>query len=100
MRDPNFPETKDVLDRAQRLGTLNQVDRRLQYQGPQCAKPEALLKAVNEQGNHIRSAQKDLGQIRHQVYNLKLRNAIVVSAVTVFLTRSPEIWTWVSRFFR
>jgi hypothetical protein len=97
---PTVPAPQAVLDRAERLGTLNQVDRRAQYLGPDRAKPEALLSAVNAQGNHIRGVQKDLGQVQHQVFNLKLRNSIIVSIVTAALTKAPEIWSWAHRLFR
>jgi hypothetical protein len=101
---PDFPSEpaapQEVLDRAECMGTLHKVDRRAQYQRPQDCKPEALLEAVNVQGNHMRAAQKDLGQFRNQLYNLKLRNAIVVSVVTVILSRAPEIAAWLSRLLK
>lgn len=83
-----------VLKRAERLGTLNKIDRRPQYEGPERARPEALLEAVNAQGNHIRGVQSDLGKIQRKVYDLKLRNSIVVAIVTAVLMRLPEIWQW------
>jgi hypothetical protein len=94
------PLTFEVLKRAERLGTLNQVDRRPQYLGQENAKPEALLKGINELGNHIRGTQKDLGQVQHQLYNLKLRNAIIVAVVTALLMKAPDLVTWLSRFFQ
>jgi hypothetical protein len=96
-------ETKDkaaVLERAQLLGTLNKVDRKAQYQGPEYAKPEHLLEAVNVQGNHIRGVQADVGRVQHQVYNLRLRNSLIVAAVTALLARAPEICAWVSKLVR
>ena len=101
--DRLMDQSKDkaaVLERAQRLGTLNQIDRKPQYSAPECAKPEALLEAVNVQGNHIRGVQADVGRVQHQVYNLRLRNSLIVAAVTAALTRAPEIWAWVAKFVR
>jgi len=94
------PENLEVLQRAERLGTLDKIDRTQQYQDPKLAQPRALLTAVNVQGNHIRATQADMGRLQHKVYNLKLRNAIIVSMVTAFLMRLPEIWAWAYQFFR
>jgi hypothetical protein len=97
MPHPDFNPDPQVLERAARLGTLNQVDRRLQYQSPQYARPEALLETVNAQGNHIRGVRADVGRVQNQVYNLKLRNSIVVAVVTAVLMRAPEIFTFFYR---
>ena len=101
----DFPKSRGdfplpALKRAELLGTLNKIDRRPQYSSPQHAKPEALLEAVNELGNNTRGVQKDLGQIQRQVFNLKLRNAIVVAVVTGALARAPEIAAWLVRLFQ
>jgi hypothetical protein len=89
-----------AIERAKRLGTYGKIDRRAQYQGSDRAQPEALLQAVNAQGNHIRGLQSDTGKMQKQLYNLKLRNAIVCSTVTALLVKAPEILTWASRLFR
>lgn len=94
------PVNLEVLQRAERLGTLDKVDRTPQYQNPEEAQPRKLLNAVNVQGNHIRNVQAEMGRIQHKVYNLKLRNAIIVSMVTAFLMRLPEIVLWASQFLR
>lgn len=90
---------KDVLDVAARKGTLGQIDRRPQYQGPNWSTPEKLLETVNVQGNHIRGVQADVGRVQHDLYNLKLRNAIVVAVITGVLARAPEIVSFLSKFF-
>jgi len=89
-----------TLERARKLGTLDKVDRTPQYDGPEFAKPEKLQEAVNVQGNHIRGLQKDTGHIQQQIFNLKLRNAIVVAVITAGLTRAPEILGILTRLFR
>lgn len=89
-----------TLERARKLGTLNKDDRTPQYDGAESAKPEKLLEAVNVQGNHIRKLQKSAGEIQQQVFNLKLRNAIVVAIITAGLTRAPEILGILTRLFR
>jgi hypothetical protein len=94
------PANLEVLQRAERLGTLDKIDRTPQYEASQNAAPRALLTAVNVQGNHIRAVQADIGRMQHKVYNLKLRNAIIVSMVTAFLMRLPEIWEYVRQFFQ
>lgn len=94
------PENLAVLQLAESVGTLDKIDRTKQYQAPKNAEPRALLNAVNVQGNHIRHVQADMGRIQHKVYNLKLRNAIIVAMVTAFLMRLPEIYAFAWRFFR
>lgn len=93
-RQRGVPFPLDALKRAEQLGTLNKIDRRPQYLSEEYSKPHALLEAVNVQGNHIRGVQKNLGELQHQLYNLKLRNSIIVSIVTAVLMRAPEIWQW------
>ncbi len=95
-----IPPSPEVLKRAEILGTLNKIDRTPQYRSDDHAKPEKLLEAVNVQGNHIRGVQKTIGQVQRDLYNLKLRNALIVSVATALLMRAPEISVWVWRFFR
>lgn len=90
---------RQVMDRAKQLGTLNQIDRRAQYNGPERAQPHALLEAVNAQGNHIRGLQSYTGKLQHDLYNLKLRNGIVTAVVTALLVKAPEIVAWLMRAF-
>jgi hypothetical protein len=91
---------REAIERAKRIGTYKQIDRRAQYMTPQHARPEALLEAVNVQGNHIRGVQASVGQVQHDVYNLKLRNSIVVAIVTAVLMRAPEIAAYLYQLFR
>jgi hypothetical protein len=84
---------KEVLDRAERLGTLDKIVRAPQYRDPKFAKPEELLRTVNIHGDALRAVQHDL-------YNLKLRNGIVTAVVTAVLVKAPEILTLVTRLFR
>ena len=75
----------EAIERARQIGTYGKIDRRAQYNGADRATPEALLKAVNELGNHTRGLQSDTGKMQRQLYNLKLRNTLVAitsSAVT------------------
>lgn len=89
-----------VIHRAKILGTYGKADRSAQYADvDRYASPEALLDAVNAQGNHIRSLQAEKERMQKQLFNLKLRNAVVVAAVTVILTRTPEIYAWLARLF-
>lgn len=94
------PANLAVLQRAEQLGTLDKVKRAPQYQDPKQAEPRALLNAVNVQGDHVRQAQADVGKLQHKVYNLKLRNAIIVAMLTAALMRLPEIVDWARQFFR
>ena len=94
------PDNLAVLQRAERLGTLDKVDRTSQYQNPEETQPRKLLTAVNVQGNHIRSVQKTQGEMQRDLQNVKLRNSIIVSMVTAFLMRLPEIYEFAVRFFR
>jgi hypothetical protein len=99
MRDPNLTGLTDPIDVAKQLGTYEKIDRTPQYTNSEQEQPSKLLKAVNAQGNHIRGLQVDTGRIQQQVFNLKLRNAIVVAVVTGALARAPEIWAWLARIF-
>ncbi len=90
---------REAIDRAKRIGTYQQIDRRAQYMSPQHARPEALLEAVNVQGNHIRGVQADVGRVQHDLYNLKLRNSIIVAIVTAVLMKVPEIAAFLYPFF-
>jgi hypothetical protein len=89
-----------VLKRAERLGTLNQVDRKQQYQGDEFTKPESLLKAVNEQGNHIRGVQQNVGKMQRDLYDLKLRNSLIVAFTTAVLMKFPELLAYLKAFFQ
>lgn len=89
-----------ALERAEKCGTLGKIDRTAQYDDPEFAQPKALLKTVNEQGTHIRGAQKDIGRIQRDLYNLKLRNSIVVAVFTAILVRAPEIVSWIASLSR
>lgn len=89
-----------AIERAEALGTLNKVDRRAQYEGPERARPEALLEAVNAQGNHIRGLQSDTGKLQRDLYNLKLRNGIITAVVTAALVKAPEILSFLAPLFR
>ncbi len=98
--DPTPFAPPEVLERAERLGTKDKIDRTPQYQGDKWVKPEELLRTVNAQGNHIRGVQASVGQVQHDLYNLKLRNAIIVAIITAVLMRAPEIAAFVHRFFQ
>lgn len=74
--------TAYAIERAKRLGTYNQIDRRAQYDGPDRAQPGALLDAVNVQGNYIRQLQADKDRMQRSLMNLKLRNSLIVAIVT------------------
>lgn len=86
------PIPKEVLDRAERCGTLDKIVRAPQYRDPKFAKPEELLKTVNTHGDKLRAVQHDL-------YNLKLRNGIITAVVTALLVKAPEIFTVVAGWF-
>jgi hypothetical protein len=97
-------QMRETLERAKKLGTLDKVDRTPQYEDPsEWAKPEKLLTAVNVQGNHVRRAQKDIGEVRHDVQdlklrmNLQLRNTVVTAIVTAVLMKAPEIFSFLYR---
>jgi hypothetical protein len=95
------PKVETALDLARKVGTLDKVDRRPQYSDPKKnAQPEALLEAVNAQGNHIRGLQSDTGKMQRQLYNLKLRNSVVVAASTALLMNAPAIARFVWAWFR
>jgi hypothetical protein len=85
---------------AVRAGTVDKIDRRRQYEDPEFQHPATLLTAVNAQGNHIRGLQSDTGRIQNQVFNLKLRNSIIVAIVTGVVARAPEIFAFVARLVR
>ena len=98
---PEYPISEaehEAIERAKRIGTFNQVDRKAQYSTPQHALPAQLLEAVNVQGNHIRGVRADVGRVQRDLYNLTLRNSIMVAALTAFLMELPKIadfvWTW------
>ena len=59
------------IERAKRIGTFGKVDRSPQYAGPERARPEALLNAVNCQGNAIRSLEKELTAAVDQIRSLQ-----------------------------
>jgi hypothetical protein len=88
-----------VLKRAELCGTLNQVKRAPQYRGEEYTKPEKLLEAVNAAGDLARGVQADLGKVQNHLYNLKLRNSLIVASVTAALMRAPEIWAWLVRLW-
>jgi hypothetical protein len=89
-----------AIDRAKKLGTYKKIDRTPQYSGPECATPEALLEAVNVQGNHIRASQANQDRMQRQVFNLKLRNSIIVAVITALVSRAPDIWAFLYRWFQ
>jgi hypothetical protein len=102
---PEYPISEaehEAIERAKRIGTYNQIDRKPQYSTPQHALPEQLLEAVNVQGNHIRGVRADVGRVQRQIYDLKLRNSIIVALVTATagaaLMEAPKIagllWSW------
>ena len=99
MIDPKY-SGMDPIERAKILGTLGKIDRRAQYNGPERATPGALLEAVNALGNHTRGLRADTGRLSQQVFNLKLRNSVIVAIVTGVLARGPEIVTWLIRILR
>lgn len=56
---PSVPESlKEVLDRAERLGTLGRIDRTPQYQAPEYATNEALHTSINELANTVRKLER------------------------------------------
>lgn len=57
--DPNFAG-HEIIDRAKRLGTYNQVGREQQYGGPERARPEILLADLNANWDLTRALQKSL----------------------------------------
>lgn len=91
--------TAQAIERAKRLGTLDKIDRRIQYSGPERARPEALLESVNALWPHLRGVQSDVGKIQRRILNLQLRNGIIVAVLTALLARAPEIYAWLARFF-
>lgn len=100
---PDSPKTEappEVLALAARLGTKDEINRTPQYQGDKWSQPHELLRTVNVQGNHIRGVQADVGRVQHDLYNLKLRNSIIVAVVTALLMKAPEIAVWSYRLFR
>jgi hypothetical protein len=103
MKDPLYAPPH-VIERAKYLGTFNKIDRSVQYEGPERARPEALLHAVNAQSNHIRGLQSDTGRLSQQVFNLKLRNAVVVALTVEVAHYVLEHWSAIGavfyRFFR
>lgn len=93
MRDQNFDAQnvpEEVKERAIRLGTWGKIKRDPQYQGPERARPEALLDALNVQGNHIRSLQSEKERMQQTLSNLRLRNSIIVALVTAITTAVAE----------
>jgi len=94
---PDLPKSEappEVLALAARLGTKDEINRTPQYQGDKWSQPHELLRTVNVQGNHIRGVQAEVGRVQHQIYNLQLRNSIVVAIVTALLVKAPEIAAW------
>ncbi len=94
---PDTPKPEapsEVLALAARLGTKDEINRTPQYQGDKWSQPHELLRTVNVQGNHIRGVQADVGRVQHDLYNLKLRNSIIVAVVTALLMKAPEIAAW------
>jgi hypothetical protein len=59
-----------------------------------------LVEEVNTQSKHVKGLQADTGRLSQQVFNLKLRNAVIVAVVTGLVTRAPEIVRWVLLILR
>lgn len=81
---------------AIQAGTVGLADRSRQYQHAQAKTPDNLLKGVNATGAIARGTRRDIDRIQKQM-NLKLRNQIVIIAVTALLVRAPEICAWLLR---
>jgi hypothetical protein len=94
------PEEQKEVQRALRMGTFGKIDRTEQYAGLDRAKPEQLLKAVNKANNGIRALQVEKDRIYRTIFNLRLRNSIVVAAVTGLLSNAPAIYRWLHSLFR
>jgi hypothetical protein len=88
-----------AIERAKRLGTYGAIDRRAQYSGPDRARPEALLQAVNALGNHTRGLQKNYDEMKRAA-NYRLRNTLAAIALTALLARAPELLSWAARLLR
>jgi hypothetical protein len=96
--EPNF-QTEEAIERAKRLGTFNKIDRRAQYDGPERARPEALLDSHNKQWNALRALQAEKERMQEQIQALRnLRNSIFVSLLTATATLVAD--RVVERFLR
>lgn len=92
--DPNFVG-QDVIDRAKRLGTYNQVERKQQYAGSERARPEILLADLNANWDLTRSLQKSSTRKDIEIELLKravkkeraIRN-VLAALITASLTGS------------
>lgn len=88
------------IEKATRCGTLNKPDRSSQYDSPEYLAPEKLRHAINALGTHVRTSQANQDRMQRQLMNLKLRNAVVVAAITAMIARAPEIVALVERLLR
>lgn len=79
MRDPKL---ESAIETAKRLGTYNQIDRSLQYQGDYS--PKALLRGIDALGCNQRKRDKT-----------QFRRHLIVMAFAAVLARAPEIMAWV-----
>lgn len=94
------PEDRLEVQRALRMGTFGKIDRTEQYKGSDRATPHQLLRAVNKANNDVRALQAEKDRIYQKIFNLKLRNAVIVASITGAIARGPEIWAWISGLFR